>query len=31
MIREQCFLQLQQELPYGVAVMIEQFDGKSAA
>ena len=29
MIREQCFLQLQQELPYGVAVMIEQFTEKA--
>jgi GTP-binding protein Era len=29
MIREQCFLQLQQELPYGVAVMIEQFEEKA--
>ncbi len=25
MIREQCFLQLQQELPYGVAVVIDDF------
>lgn len=29
MIREQCFIQLSQELPYGVAVMIEQFDEKT--
>jgi GTPase len=29
MVREQCFLQLQQELPYGVAVMIDQFDEKA--
>ena len=28
MIREQCFLQLQQELPYGVAVLIEEFNEK---
>ena len=29
MIREQCFLQLQQELPYGVAVMIDDFVEKN--
>jgi len=28
MIREQCFLQLQQELPYGVAVLIDEFKEK---
>ena len=28
MVREQCFLQLQQELPYGVAVLIDQFEEK---
>lgn len=28
MIREQCFLQLQQELPYGVAVLIDEFNEK---
>ena len=29
MVREQCFLQLQQELPYGVAVMIDKFEEKA--
>ena len=29
MVREQCFLQLLQELPYGVAVLIDQFDEKT--
>jgi GTP-binding protein Era len=28
MIREQCFLQLRQEIPYGVAVLIEKFEEK---
>ncbi len=28
MIREQCFLQLRQEIPYGVAVLIDKFDEK---
>lgn len=28
MVREQCFLQLQQELPYGVAVVIEEYKEK---
>src|SRR5579871_1210941 len=28
MIREQCFLQLRQEIPYGVAVIIEKFEEK---
>jgi len=29
MVREQCFLQLQQELPYGVAVLIDSFEEKA--
>lgn len=29
MIREQCFLQLKQEVPYGVAVLIDQFEEKT--
>lgn len=28
LVREQCFLQLQQEIPYGVAVLIEEFKEK---
>ncbi len=28
MVREQCFLQLQQEIPYGVAVLLEEFKEK---
>ncbi len=28
MVREQCFLQLKQEIPYGVAVVIEEFEEK---
>ncbi len=28
MVREQCFLQLKQEIPYGVAVVIEKFEEK---
>lgn len=28
MIREQCFLQLRQEIPYGVAVLIDKFEEK---
>lgn len=28
MIREQCFLQLKEELPYGVAVLIDSFEEK---
>ena len=29
MVREQCFLQLKQEIPYGVAVIIEKFEEKA--
>jgi GTPase len=29
MIREQCFLKLRQEIPYGVAVVIEEFQEKA--
>jgi GTPase len=28
MVREQCFLQLRQEIPYGVAVLIDKFEEK---
>ncbi|HVZ79701.1 MAG TPA: GTPase Era [bacterium] len=30
MIREQCFLQLRQEIPYGVAVLIDKFEEREA-
>ena len=30
MVREQCFMQLQQELPYGVAVMIDEYKEKES-
>jgi GTP-binding protein Era len=30
LIREQCFLQLRQEIPYGVAVLIDKFEEKRA-
>jgi GTP-binding protein Era len=30
MIREQCFLKLQDEIPYGVAVLIDSFEEKEA-
>jgi GTPase len=30
MIREQCFLLLKQEIPYGVAVMVDKFEEKQA-
>lgn len=29
MVREQCFLQLRQEIPYGVAVLIDEFTEKA--
>lgn len=29
MIREQCFLQLRQEIPYGVAVLIEKYEERN--
>ncbi len=30
MVREQCFLQLKEEIPYGVAVLIDEFEEKKA-
>jgi GTP-binding protein Era len=30
MVREQCFLQLRQEIPYGVAVLIDKYEEKPA-